>query len=89
MLLLRFLEGHLRLAIFVHGCEVSPWILERYRRDGGKNMSRLEFIFKAVNAIASKKHDEVTEYMLAQAVLHEIDTAKHERRARAASAVSR
>jgi hypothetical protein len=49
-------------------------------------MNRLEFILKAVNAIASKKHDAATEYMLAQAVLQEIDTAKVERRAKAASA---
>jgi hypothetical protein len=54
---------------------------------GGNNMNRLEFIFNAVNAIATKKHDAVTEYMLAQAVLQEIDTAKHER-AKAASAGS-
>ncbi len=52
-------------------------------------MNRLEFIFEAVNAIASKKHDETTEYMLAQAVLREIDAAKHNRRANAASAQSR
>jgi len=52
-------------------------------------MNRLEFIFKAVNAIASKKHDATTEYMLAQAVLQEIDAAKHDRRAKAASAGSR
>ena len=51
-------------------------------------MNRLEFIFNAVNAIATKKHDAVTEYMLAQAVLQEIDTAKRER-AKAASAGSR
>lgn len=50
-------------------------------------MNRLEFIFNAVNAIATNKHDVVTEYMLAQAVLHEIDTAKRER-AKAASAGS-
>lgn len=43
-------------------------------------MNRLEFIFRTVNAIASKKHDVITEFMLAQAVLHEIDTAKHELR---------
>lgn len=48
-------------------------------------MNRLDFIFKAVNAIASNKHDAITEYMLAQAVLQEIDTAKHERRVKAAS----
>jgi hypothetical protein len=49
-------------------------------------MNRLEFIFKAVNAIASKKHDRITEYMLAQAVLQEIDTMKLERCGKAASA---
>jgi hypothetical protein len=41
---------------------------------------------KTVNAIASKKHDAITEYMLAQAVLSEMDLAKNERRAKSTSA---
>lgn len=52
-------------------------------------MNRLEFIFTAVNAIASKKHDAVTEYMFAQAVLNEIDIAKREPRSKAVAAASR
>lgn len=48
-------------------------------------MNQLEFIFKAVNAIASKKHDALTEYMLAQAILLEIDTVRGERHGKAAS----
>ena len=52
-------------------------------------MNRLEFIFSAVNAIASKKHDATTEYMLVQAVLQEIDTLKRKPRAEGASAGSR
>jgi hypothetical protein len=47
---------------------------------------RLEFIFKTVNAIARKKYEAITEYMLAQAVLSEIDLAKNERRAKSTSA---
>ena len=93
-LVLDSLIGTLRMLViqlpsfgYLHaGSEVSQTIRERYRGDGGKNMNRLELIFKAVNAIASNKHDAATEYMLAQAVLQEIDTAKLERRAKAASA---
>ncbi|MFL6438166.1 MAG: hypothetical protein ACJ71Q_11335 [Terriglobales bacterium] len=44
-------------------------------------MHRLESIFKTVNAIASKKYDATIEHMLTQAVLSEIDVAKHERAA--------
>ena len=46
---------------------------------GGKDMSRLEFIFSAVNAIASKKQGEAIEYLLVEAVYHEIENAKQER----------
>ena len=42
-------------------------------------MHRLEPFFKTVNAIASNKCDTTIEHMLAQAVLSEIDVAKHER----------
>ena len=42
-------------------------------------MHRVESIFKTLNAIASKKYDATIEHMLAQAVLSEIDVAKHER----------
>lgn len=52
---------------------------------GGNNVNQLEFIFKAVNAIASKKHDALTEYMLAQAILLEIDTVRGGRHGKAAS----
>lgn len=42
-------------------------------------MNRLEFIFSGVNAIASKRHEPVTEYLLAEAVQHEIECARGER----------
>ena len=42
-------------------------------------MSRLEFIFSAVNAIASRKEDEGIEYLLVEAVQHEIENTKQER----------
>jgi hypothetical protein len=42
-------------------------------------MSRLEFIFTAVNAIASKKEGEAIEYLLVEAAQHEIENAKQER----------
>jgi hypothetical protein len=42
-------------------------------------MSRSEFIFSAVNAIASKRHEPTTEYLLAQAVQHEIERVRGER----------
>jgi hypothetical protein len=42
-------------------------------------MSRLEFIFSGVNAIASKRHEPTTEHLLAQAVQHEIERARGER----------
>ena len=42
-------------------------------------MNRLEFIFSAVNAIASKRHESITEYLLVEAVQREIDTARRER----------
>jgi len=46
----------------------------------------LKFIFKTVNEIASKKHDAIAEYMLARAVLNEINVTKRERRAKSTSA---
>ena len=49
-------------------------------------MNRLEFIFSAVNAIASKRHEPVTEYLLAEAVRREIESAKQEPLARIAAA---
>jgi len=49
-------------------------------------MNRLEFIFSAVNAIACKRHEPTTEYLLAEAVRHEIDSAKQEPLARIAAA---
>jgi hypothetical protein len=51
-------------------------------------MKRLKFIFNAVNVIASKELDAVTQSILVETVLQEIDAAKRERRAKAASAGS-
>ena len=42
-------------------------------------MNRLEFIFSAVNAIASKRHESITEYLLVEAVQREIEGARRER----------
>ena len=42
-------------------------------------MNRLQFIFSAVNAIASKRHEPITEYLLAQAVQREIERTRGER----------
>ena len=78
----------MHLATPVLGALVKRNDAQTTSTQGGKNVNRLEFVFKAVNAIASKKHDAVTEYMLAQAVLHEIETVKRERYAKAASAGS-
>ena len=64
------------------------WTLRRHRHQGGRDVNRVEFIFKTVNGIASKKHDSITEYMLLQAVLSEIDVVKGERRTKSASAGS-
>jgi hypothetical protein len=53
-------------------------------------MNRLQFIFSAVNAIASQRHEPITEYLLAEAVRREIEAAKQEPLARiAAAGVSR
>lgn len=49
-------------------------------------MNRLEFIFSAVNAIASKRHEPITEYLLAEAVRREIEAAKQELVAKMAAA---
>ena len=53
--------------------------VERTLIPGGRDVHRLEPIFKTVNAIASKKYDATIEHLLAQAVLSEIDVAKRER----------
>ena len=42
-------------------------------------MSRLEFIFSGVSAIASKKEGEAIECLLAEAVQYEIENARQER----------
>jgi hypothetical protein len=55
--------------------------VERTLTPGGRDVHRLESIFKTVNEIASKKYDATIEHMLTQAVLSEIDVAKHERAA--------
>jgi len=53
-------------------------------------MNRLEFIFSAVNsavnAIACKRHEPITEYLLSEAVRHEIESAKQETLTRIAAA---
>lgn len=41
-------------------------------------MNRLKFIFAAVNAIASIKHEAFSECLLAEVVHREIETAKLE-----------
>jgi hypothetical protein len=51
-------------------------------------MNRLEFIFAALNAIASKKQSPMIECLLAQAVLREIHIVKRELRMKAAAAGS-
>jgi len=43
-------------------------------------MKRLEFIFRAVNALASKRHEPITERFLAEAIRHEIEMARQEPR---------
>ena len=47
-------------------------------------MNRLKFIFAAVNAIASIKHEAVSERALAEVVHREIETAKLELHAKSA-----
>lgn len=48
-------------------------------------MTRLEFIFRAVNALAGKRHEPVTEYLLTEAIQREIEIAKQEPRTSSAS----
>jgi len=43
-------------------------------------MKRLEFIFRAVNALASKRHEPITERFLAEAIRLEIEMARQEPR---------
>ena len=43
-------------------------------------MTRLEFIFRAVNALAGKRHEPVTEYLLTETIQREIDIIKREPR---------
>ena len=49
-------------------------------------MNRLQFVFSAVNAIASQRHEPITEYLLAEAVRREIEAAKQELVAKKAAA---
>ena len=49
-------------------------------------MNRLEFIFSAVNAIASKRHEPITDDLFAEAVQREIESAKQESLRRIAAA---
>jgi hypothetical protein len=51
-------------------------------------MNRLEFIFAALNAIASKKQSSMIECLLAHAVLREIEIVKREFRTKTAAAGS-
>jgi hypothetical protein len=41
-------------------------------------MKRLEFIFRAVNALASKRHEPITERFLAEAIRLEVEIARRE-----------
>ena len=43
-------------------------------------MSRLEFIFRAVNALAGKRHEPITERFLAEAIRLEVEMARQEMR---------
>ena len=43
-------------------------------------MNRLEFIFRAANALASKRHEPITERFLAEAIRLEIERARQEPR---------
>lgn len=54
----------------------------------GGDMNRQQFIFSAVNAIACKRHDAVTEDLLAEAVRREIESAKPDLCLKAAAAGS-
>lgn len=47
-------------------------------------MTRLEFIFRAVNALAGKRDEPVTEYLLTEAIRREIEIAKQELRVNSA-----
>jgi hypothetical protein len=51
-------------------------------------MNRLEFIFSAMNTIASRKQSPMIECLLAQAVFREIETLKREFRMKAAAVAS-
>jgi len=53
----------------------SPRILHHrhFKRKRGDNVNRMEFIFRTVNVIASKKQEPIIECMLAEAVLLEIE----------------
>ena len=48
-------------------------------------MTRLEFIFRAVNELAGKRHEPVTEYLLTEAIRREIEIAMQELRVNSAS----
>lgn len=41
-------------------------------------MTRLEFIFRAVNALSGKREEPVTQYLLTEAIRREIESAKRE-----------
>ena len=50
-------------------------------------MKRLEFIFRAVNALASKRHEPITEHFLAEAIRLEVEIARHEIHVQSAAGV--
>ena len=52
-------------------------------------MSRLEFIFRAVNALAGKQHEPITEHFLAEAIRLEVEIAKQEARAPSAAGAAK
>ena len=48
-------------------------------------MNRLEFIFRAVNALAGKRHEPITERFLAEAIRREVEMARQELRVQSAA----
>lgn len=76
--IVRTLCGKQRCRLRLAACVLIQSIgrREMTRNQGATDVNRLEFIFKTVNAIASKKYDAITDYMLARAVLNEIDVTK-------------
>lgn len=49
-------------------------------------MTRLEFIFRAVNALSGKREEPITQYLLTEAIRREIESARRELPTNSASA---